>query len=162
MKRPKNKRFTGADQVGVLKKLGQTAAAYCLGLTPRSLRDRPEVPRSADGTYDARAIFRWVAESSIPDPDPMMATGDNSPALERYRAARASLEELKLAERQNHLIDREKMREVHTIVAARYRQFGDFLQREFGREAHDALCEMQDDVARHVDAFLGPPKESAE
>lgn len=50
-------KLTGAQQIEVLKNLTQQGAAFLLGLSPRCLRDHPESPRSADGTYDARALL---------------------------------------------------------------------------------------------------------
>jgi len=43
-----------------METLSQQGAAWLLGITGRALRDRPDVPRSADGTYNARQLVEWA------------------------------------------------------------------------------------------------------
>ena len=45
-----------AENIEVLKNLDQQSAAYLVGLSPRTLRDHPEIPREQDGSYDARQL----------------------------------------------------------------------------------------------------------
>ena len=42
-----------------LEKLNQQQAAFVLGVTARSLRDWPDAPRAADGTYNAQKLVEW-------------------------------------------------------------------------------------------------------
>ena len=49
--------LNGAQQIVVLKSLRQSAAAYLLGLSTRSMRNHSEIPRHANGRYDARALL---------------------------------------------------------------------------------------------------------
>jgi len=90
-------------------------------------------------------IIRWLhdflASPSVRKPslvngeDPLMVGGENSPAMERYRAARASLAELKLEERKGTLLSREDARERLSRLATIMRATGDHLQRECGPKA---------------------------
>jgi len=49
----------GTQQIEVMKSLGQQAAAWLLGCTSRTLRDRADAPRKPDGTYDAQGLVAW-------------------------------------------------------------------------------------------------------
>ena len=55
--------LTGPQQVAQLKKLKQEAAAFLLGVTSRSLRDKGTVGRNPDGSYDARELIKVAAHS---------------------------------------------------------------------------------------------------
>ena len=51
--------INSAENIEVLKNLDQQSAAYLVGLSPRTLRDHPEIPRAPDGSYDARQLVEW-------------------------------------------------------------------------------------------------------
>ncbi len=62
--------LNAAQQVVVLRSLRQIVAAFMLGLSPRSMRNHHEIPRCANGRYDARELLRFrsaVASSKHPD-----------------------------------------------------------------------------------------------
>lgn len=63
------RKLNGAQQVVVLKSLRQSAAAYLLGLSPRSMRNHPEIPRCADGRYDAKTLLDSRADASQGNPN---------------------------------------------------------------------------------------------
>jgi len=44
--------------------LNQQQAAWLLGVTSRTLRDWPDAPRCADGSYDGRALVAWAVARS--------------------------------------------------------------------------------------------------
>jgi hypothetical protein len=48
-------------QKATLERLCQGAAALLIGKTSRWLRDRPDAPRNADGTYNAFPLLSWKA-----------------------------------------------------------------------------------------------------
>ena len=54
-----------ADEIKVLGSLSQGAAAWLLGISPRSLRDRNTLPRNPDGTYDAREVLAWHLSDNV-------------------------------------------------------------------------------------------------
>jgi hypothetical protein len=57
---------TGAEQVAILGALNQQAAAFLVGLTARSIRDDPRIPRAKAGTYDGPALVAWAARRVAP------------------------------------------------------------------------------------------------
>jgi len=52
--------MTGPQEIAAMETLSQQGAAWLLGITGRALRDRPDVPRNADGTYNARQLVEWA------------------------------------------------------------------------------------------------------
>ena len=57
--------LTAPQQVQVLKNLKQQAAAHVLGISPRSLRDRPEIPRDDDGCFDIHDLLRHAPKEIL-------------------------------------------------------------------------------------------------
>jgi hypothetical protein len=53
----KPKELTAAEQLAELSRLRPAAAAALLGIAPRTLRDRADIPRADGGRYDARELF---------------------------------------------------------------------------------------------------------
>jgi hypothetical protein len=53
----KPKELTAAEQLAELSRLRPAAAAALLGIAPRTLRDRLDLPRADGGRYDARELF---------------------------------------------------------------------------------------------------------
>ena len=85
--------------------------------------------------------------------DPLLADGD-SPALERYRLAKAKHAELDLEQRKGELIDVGKCRDILAQWASVIRKTGDRLSKRFGLEANlmvsDAI-DACDDIVRAFD-----------
>ena len=74
---------------------------------------------------------RWDAPT---DADPLLGEGD-SPALERYRLAKAKLAELDLETRKGELIERDKARDIFSRWAVLVRRMGERLSKRFGPDA---------------------------
>lgn len=137
------------------------AAAAAVGVTVRQFNNRwrPEMPKSAvKGGGKGRPVkFQLSAiiaadrklqksewEESLPsDEDPLMNGGD-SPALERYRAARASIEERRLAQMDRTLVDLELLTEAMRPAIRGMRSAGDQLARKFGNDAAEIHNEAVD------------------
>ena len=49
-----------AAEIAVLERLSQPAAAWLAGVSPRTLRDHPEIRRAPDGSYDARDVLAFA------------------------------------------------------------------------------------------------------
>ncbi len=94
---------TTKQEKAVLSALTQTVAAWLVGKSSRTFRDSA-APRNSDGSYDGRALFEWQRDTAAGEGDPLLADGD-SPALERYRTARAVLAELDAQERQGSVVN---------------------------------------------------------
>lgn len=108
------------------------------------------------GAYDLVEIARWLFtvgpwKPDIPD-DPLLEGGGDSPALERYRLARAELVEYELAEKRRNMLSREVVRVTLGRWAAILRQCGERLGKRFGSEAvetfNDSLAECESLVNR--------------
>lgn len=152
---------TVQEQKEVLATLKQGAAAWMLGISPAKLcqmsrrGDLPAACQNPDGTYDARELIRWHASQTseplgdLGDGDPLLAFGE-SPALERYRLARAEMVELDLEERRGFLIPRDRVRLTLLRWASILRAVGDRLGKKFGNDAIDTINEALDDCARVV------------
>lgn len=145
-----------AEQMRALQGLLQTPAAYLLGVSARKLRDYADAPRLDNDTYDAKALVAWWTgrAAGSADPDPLLA-GGMSPALERYRLARASREELELDARRRVLLPREGVHHGLAAIARIIRGCGERLQRQCGREALEILNESLDDAQREIDRLCG-------
>lgn len=81
--------------------------------------------------------------------DPMLA-GGTSPQLERYRAAQASLAELRLSRERGELLSRDRARDVFGRWASIIRRLGERLGRKFGSEAALAVDDALDECSHSV------------
>lgn len=81
--------------------------------------------------------------------DPLLGEGE-SPALERYRLAKAQHAELDLEERRGNLIDKSKCRDVLSMWAGVIRKLGESIGRRFGVEAHREINDALDECASIV------------
>ena len=104
------------------------------------------------GRYDLVEIVAWLrnegpwrSRPSAPTADdPLLADGD-SPALERYRLAKAKHAELDLEHRKNELLDKEKCRQLFTRWAHVMRRMGDRLTKRYGVDANHMVIEAIDE-----------------
>jgi hypothetical protein len=93
-------------QLAILRELKQQPAAVLIGWTPRGLRDS-SAPRNPDGTYDGPGLVKWMLERAAgvsKDVDPFL-NGADSPALERYRTAKAIEAERRNARESGEVLD---------------------------------------------------------
>ena len=63
--------MTSQEEIKGLQSLSQRAAAWLLGVSPRSLRDYVDLPRNDDGTYNAREVIAWVRSKARPTAAPI-------------------------------------------------------------------------------------------
>ncbi len=81
-----------------------------------------------------------------PTDDPMLAEGD-SEGLERYRMARAQLEEIKLAELRGQVVMLDRLSETDRMILAPLRQLQETLKRRQDQETfqlvQDAIDQME-------------------
>lgn len=92
---------------------------------------------------------------TLSDEEEMLIGGSDSPALERYRLARAKLSELELEERRKSLLPRERVRSGLSRFAMILRQLGERLGRRYGPEAAASVNDAVDDCQRVVDDEFG-------
>ena len=124
------------------------------------LPDGAEQGRGSSLRFDAVAVVtaRVERESrrSAPDPtdDPLL-DGSDSPALERYRLARAKLAERDLSERDGETVKVSVLRPVIRPGLTALRSGGDALRRKFGNEAGDIFNEALDAFGKACEKALG-------
>lgn len=78
--------------------------------------------------------------------DDMLVGDGQSPAMERYRLARAKIAEADLAERDGETVRVSAVESMVMSVASRVRAAGDRLGRKFGVDAQDVLLRALDDL----------------
>ena len=104
-----------------------------------------------------RAIHDLLARKGrllLKDEDEMLS-GDNSPALERYREEKALLARFDRLEREGVLVRKDVVRDGTGRIAARLRNAAETLERQFGPGALEILLEALDDVERDIQHSYG-------
>ena len=131
---------------------------------------RPARPGHHDGILYLPEILVWCKENIWKKQarnatpygedefgDPMVPVGDanSSPALERYREAKANLAELDLAERKGLLVDVSKIHTAMVGIAQTLRLAGEQIARINGNGPveilNEALTEIEEQIAEHFD-----------
>lgn len=118
----------------------QTALCAILGSTRKTVLEWQEsgLPRHEDGTYDLAAVFAWVKEHY----EGKVAGSGNSPALERFRSARAQQEEMRLARLRGELVET-------AVVQAEWRRIERILV--------DGLLGLPNRLAQHLAGLQDAP-----
>lgn len=124
-------------QAADMSRLMQQDAARLLGVTVRTLQRWGDAPRNADKTYDARKLVAWRLSQEAAVNDALLAVGTDSPALERYRTARAELAELEVATKRGELVDVQTFSDWWFDAATRLRKRLEVVQRRGGLELVD-------------------------
>ncbi|HOA52226.1 MAG TPA: hypothetical protein PKI05_08205 [Thermogutta sp.] len=105
-------------------------------------------PRRDDGLYDVAAVIAWKTER-----DTALVGGD-SDALERWRAARAEAEELRVRRLKNELVEvqavRDEVTRLCTVVREHARELTDDIARELGVTG-DQIKVLDDARRRYLD-----------
>jgi hypothetical protein len=120
-----------------------------LGVNRGTIHDwtsREGFPGGAAGPWALTDIIRWLINRSpakVEDEDPAMR-GPASPALEKYRLAKAGREELKLESERKNLISRQDLREALGKWAALLKQASEILGQRFGVDAQQVLNDKLD------------------
>lgn len=140
-----------------------------MGISSRAVRENwlgglPADAMRIDGRqrlYRGRAVYDAALKRELDKHaveaggDPDLAVDADSPALERYRLAKARLTELELERQTAATINRDAMKVGLAEIAKMIRQGCEALQRQFGREAHQVIDEVLEDVQRKTSELLG-------
>lgn len=153
------------EQISIFVKR-QADVAAVFQVTPMTVSDwKSRNMPGKRGKWDLVAIGEWLQERSLgpwlnqPD-DPLMNDRGqpDSPSLERYRAAQASLAELKLAEAEGRLIDVSEVHKFHAKWAGIIRRAGEKIQRDAGcAHAHRLWTEALAECERLIGGSLPLP-----
>lgn len=140
--------------------LTASTAARLLGCSVQNIRTNYLPKLAGDNVIQGRpvrirfaALIDLIVERRVeertraPAPtsdDPLLADGD-SPALERYRLAKAKHAELDLEQRRGELIDLSKCRDLFGRWGSVIRKMGDRVSKRFGVEANQMVAEAIDE-----------------
>ena len=119
-----------------------------------------DLPAVVRALHDFLAANRHKLAGASGD-DPLLA-GVNSPALERYRSARAKLAELDLQERENQLLPLDKVHDALSRLGSIMRLAGETLQRQFGPDALAIIDDALNDYESAIDKWIRKLKPPAE
>ena len=129
--------------------------ADLLGVKPRTLDSwrRNGLPDKYPGGWDAKRIIHWLRTQGpwrpkLPPEADLLMHGELSPAIERYRLARAKMVENELAKQEEQLIDRHLMREVLGAMASVNRRTCKKLESEFGPRGREVFIKGLEDLER--------------
>jgi phage terminase Nu1 subunit (DNA packaging protein) len=124
------------------------AELYGVGLSAISnWHARDGCPRNANGTYDLRAVIAW-REAKIEEKFEKIIEAGSSPAMERWREARADREELRLKQDLGELVPRAEVEagRVARVLA---------IKRAFLSLPQRSAPVMEGMDARQIRSFLG-------
>lgn len=114
-------------------------------------------PGGADGPWPEDAIRLWVEIREAQREESRLLEGPDSPALERYRLAKAELAEWELAQRRESMFSRADVLRTHQGYLVVLRRFADRLLasglEEESRMAHEAC----DECEQIVESEFGDP-----
>jgi hypothetical protein len=151
------------DSLDALGRIVGFSRPTLVGYCRRGLPRRPGVHQRTY-RYSLREAVEWLRKHVwVPavrpeSDDPLLDGGDSSPALERYRAARASLAELELATRQGQLLPRAETHQAMARMSALIRTLGETFQRHGeipGADAAQLLDATLDDFDRELQVLFG-------
>jgi hypothetical protein len=151
------------QQIETLASLTQEAAARFLEMRPRTLRES-DAPRNNDGSYDAIALRKWDRQRlSTPvvngEEDELLA-GSSSPALERYRLARAIAAERENEVAAGRLVDVAEYEQFfQSSIAAPLLRMVDTLKARSGPEAAEIAEQVLEEIAAAMESRNPPVHE---
>ncbi|MCC6127436.1 MAG: hypothetical protein IT426_20960 [Pirellulales bacterium] len=61
-RRPLSEREKADFAIRLLQQLPHDAAAWLLGIHPRTMKDRHNIPQNSNGSYDAKALVKWLLD----------------------------------------------------------------------------------------------------
>ncbi len=141
----------------------QAKVAEFFGVSPRTVDSwrRSGMP-GENGKWNLQKILFWLRTSGPWRPkvvvDDAMMQGGDSPALERFRLARARIAENELARQEGTLVDQDVMKEILGLWAAVNRRFALKLQKEFGPRGRELYDEWLNSSEKTVRNFFGDEK----
>lgn len=147
----KNGHNVMAYKISDIDSCSQGAIARVFAVRRQAVAQWRGCPRNDDDTYSLPAVVAWKLGLAAADSE--MGDGD-SPALERFRAAKADLAELDREQRIGNLCRRETVREALVAFGQTLRVACDVLVRRYGNDAADILAHALDDAARAAQGIL--------
>lgn len=134
------------------KQINEQAARYGIPFDGASI-DLPSVVRALHDFLASHKARLAVSDEE----DALFAAGSNSPALERWRTARAAHAELDLGARRRQLLDREAVHTTLGQMAGILRSMGESLQKQFGDDALRLLNEALNEFDELTQKWFADP-----
>lgn len=134
-------------------------------------RKDPPMPDRGEHGWPLREIIAWLytvgprrpeQNTKFTEEDFELIAGGESPALERYRLARAKLAELDLAEKRKEVIAADDVRQMFAIVGGTIRRAGQQLTRRYGPKAFEMLSQALDQADEQIRNMTGDEGENEE
>lgn len=151
----------------------QEVAAF-FGVSDRTInawrRAAPYALPGDRGQYNLKSCFEWwlihgpgrrgkgrpPGKNGLGDEfDPLMEVEDSTPALERWRLARAKDAEISLAERRGEIVSVELFQRVVEAAFVPLRRFAEEQIKEHGNGTADAWTEAVEQFTREVESVIG-------
>jgi len=88
-----------------------------------------------------------------------LLSGPETPELEKLRKVNRLIKEVEYGKLKTQVLDRTKVHDGLTQIAAQFRDFGDVLQRRFGPDALDLLHQRLDSIEAIIAALCAKPDE---
>ena len=145
-------------------------AARVIGVSPSTLDDaiRPKCEDAERGrgrglelwlpaivkAWHEHQIETHVDTAPPPDVDDPMFENADSPALERYRWARAEQEEMKASQMRGELVEIGDISDGLQLMASILRQAIETLQKQHGQDAADVLSDALDEVDTEIEGLV--------
>lgn len=105
--------------------------------------------------YDLKAIEDWKKARSGIEPEDPLLVGPATPALERYRLARAKQVEFQLEREIGKWVSKELIAQELAVFAAGMRQAFDTLHRQFGEEPYAIVSDALDEAEKRLSLAIG-------
>lgn len=115
-------------------------------------KSQPDFPPvAADGTFELFAVLNWYIRRQVlaeqqAELMPELSGPVDSEALERYRAARAGLAEIELAQRRGEVILLNDFEDIAPAIFGPYRSLAEFVKRLENAELLDRINEANQQV----------------
>ena len=156
----------------------QTEVAAFFGVSTHTIdawrRTSPVALPGERRQYDLKACFEWwlihgpgrrgkgrPPKGGVGDEfDPLMDVQDDTPALERWRLARAQSAELDLAERQTQIISVELFQRMTGAAFIPLRRFAEEQIKEHGNGTADAWTEAVEEFTKEIESVIRQPDNS--
>jgi len=138
-----------AEEIAILQRLGQRAAAFLLGVSGRCLRDHTEIQRDPAGRYDGRSLVKWAERRAVERGLEVAAETKEKLDLQRLRKLQIANDKA-----EGKLVPKDHAREVIMLGASAIRGCGERLRREFGEKALAVLDECLDALDRECEKEL--------
>jgi hypothetical protein len=145
--------------MGHRKRANKSELARVLGVGPacvtRYLNDPAFPAFDTDKTAEIYAVVVWHARAQI-QPEPTasgdeMLVGSESEGLERYRMAKAQIEEIKLAEQRQQIVRLNDFEEAVQAILGPYRRLAEHVKRMGNSDLWEMLEEANAEVLRGLD-----------